>query len=311
MAYQASPYPEWSWSLSRDHMFHTCKRQYYYHYYGAHGGWLMTASDAARTAYRLKQLKNLYILFGDAVHTAAQKLLELREAKKSYPDEEAIIRFLRRALNDAYLESKKRDDWWAYPKQYTMLHEMYYEQELPPARVEAITARMPVCGSHLLASDTWKELAEDDTCTLVEVEKLSHFTIHDTKVYVKLDALYRRVDGTWIIADWKTGRIDEKNKEQLWLYALYLHECYGVPLEQIEVRTEYLLDGRCDRTVPEGDDLDLIAHKIRVSTDSMKQYIADEYYNRPLSEESFHGVGEVSICAMCNYRQICPASELA
>ncbi|WCN36370.1 PD-(D/E)XK nuclease family protein [Aneurinibacillus uraniidurans] len=310
MAYQTSPYPEWSWSLSRDHMFHTCKRQYYYHYYGAHGGWLMTASDTARTAYRLKQLKNLYILLGDAVHTAAQKLLDLRETQQAYPDEAAVNRFLRQSLNQAYVESKKKDEWWAYPKQYTMLHEMYYEGELAPARVEAIAARMPVCAHGLLESDTWRELVRDQTCTIVEVEQLNHITIHDTKVYVKLDALYRRPDGIWVIADWKTGRISEKNREQLWLYALYVNECYGVPLEQIEVRTEYLLDGICDRTVPNEEELDIIAHKIRVSTESMKQYSADDYYNRPLTEESFHGVGEPSTCIMCNYRQICPAAKL-
>ena len=30
---------EFSWSRSRDHTFQDCRRKYFYHYYGAWGGW--------------------------------------------------------------------------------------------------------------------------------------------------------------------------------------------------------------------------------------------------------------------------------
>jgi hypothetical protein len=309
MAYQSKQYPEWSWSLSRDQMFHACKRQYYYHYYGSHGGWLLTASPEAQTAYRLKQLRNLYLIFGDAVHTVAQKLLDLREKRLPYPTEDKIITYIRNTLNTAYQDSKRRDEWWGYPKQYVMLHEMYYGDGLPRDRVEAVSHRIGTCVSHLLASETWNEIREDANLTLLEVEQLSHFIVNDQKVYVKLDALYRREDGTWVIADWKTGKVAEKNEEQLWLYALYLHECYGVPLESIEVRTEYLLDGICVRTTPDETNINMMKQKIKASLQSMKGYLADSYYNRPLPPEHFAGVGQPSVCQMCNFRQICPEKK--
>lgn len=309
MPYQTKPYPEWSWSLSRDQMFHTCKRQYFYHYYASHGGWLLSAPPEAQTAYRLKKLTNLYLVLGDAVHAAAQKLITLREQNGAYPTKEQIITYIRGALNTAYQDSKKKAEWWGYPKQYTMLHEMYYEGQLPRERVEAVGNRIAVCAEHLLTSESWREIRDTANLTILEVEKLNDFIVNDKKIYVKLDALYRRDDGTYVIADWKTGRVAEKNEEQLRLYALYLHEYYGVPLTHIEVRTEYLLDGFCMRSVLTEDDVDIIRHKISASVQSMESYLDDTYYNRPLPLERFAGAGEAKICEMCNFRQVCTEKQ--
>ncbi|MBN6189188.1 PD-(D/E)XK nuclease family protein [Aneurinibacillus sp. BA2021] len=309
MSYYRQPYPQWSWSLSRDQMFHTCKRQYFYHYYQSHGGWLLTASPEAQTAYRLKQLTNLYLVLGDAVHTAAQKLIALHETRQAYPPADTIIAYIRRMLNRAYQESKQPDEWWGYPKQSTMLHEMYYDGELPRDRIEAVSARIAGCVEHLLASESLREMQDVEHITLLEVEKLNDFIMDDEKIYVKLDALYRRGDGTYVITDWKTGKVAEKNEEQLWLYALYLHEYYGVPLSLIEVRTEYLLDGQCVRSTPTEEHLEWIRHKIRVSLQSMRSYLADSYYNRPLPLESFTGAGTEMTCRMCNFRQICSEKQ--
>ena len=35
---------EFSWSRSRDGTFQDCRRRYFYHYYGAWGGWEAAAS---------------------------------------------------------------------------------------------------------------------------------------------------------------------------------------------------------------------------------------------------------------------------
>ncbi|WP_047152778.1 PD-(D/E)XK nuclease family protein [Aneurinibacillus tyrosinisolvens] len=310
MTYLAPPYPEWSWSLSRDQMFHACKRQYYFHYYASHGGWLLTSNEEAKTAYRLKQLKNLYLAFGEAVHQAAQDLLQLREQQGSYPEPGSIAAYLRRMMNDTYKSSKNLDEWWVRPRQSGMLHEIYYEGGLPPTRTATISERIAACAENLLQSESWKELCNEPEAKLLEVEKLSYFTLHEDKLYVKLDALYRRDDGMWVIVDWKTGRKDEKNKEQMALYALYVHECYGVPLDHIEVRTEYLLAGRCERVVLPEEELIHLKRKIAYSLDSMKTYLADDYYNRPLPVEKFLPAADRTVCRWCSFQQLCPEKQL-
>src|SRR5215475_10053588 len=47
---------EFSWSRSRDGSFQECRRKYFYHYYGAWGGWDTTAAEDVRRLYILKQL---------------------------------------------------------------------------------------------------------------------------------------------------------------------------------------------------------------------------------------------------------------
>src|SRR2546428_5022902 len=47
---------EFSWSRSRDNTFQECRRRYFYHYYGAWGGWDAGATEDVRRLYILKQL---------------------------------------------------------------------------------------------------------------------------------------------------------------------------------------------------------------------------------------------------------------
>ena len=58
---------EFSWSISRDRVFQTCPRQYYFNYYGYWDGWETGAPAKTRQIYILKQLKNRYMWAGAKV----------------------------------------------------------------------------------------------------------------------------------------------------------------------------------------------------------------------------------------------------
>lgn len=104
MAYEIKPYPEWSYSQTRDQLFHECLRKYYYYYYGSHNGWLIeSASPEQITAYRLKQLTNLYLHLGGSVHMICENLITHWLHKKSIPSYEALNNHLRTTLNQAYI----------------------------------------------------------------------------------------------------------------------------------------------------------------------------------------------------------------
>jgi hypothetical protein len=55
---------EFSWSISRNKVFQTCPRQYFFNYYGYWGGWEMDAPARTRQIYILKNLKNRYMWAG-------------------------------------------------------------------------------------------------------------------------------------------------------------------------------------------------------------------------------------------------------
>ena len=54
---------EFSWSSSRARSFSTCKRKYYFQYYGHWGGWLSKSDDLTKKIYLLKKMKTLKINF--------------------------------------------------------------------------------------------------------------------------------------------------------------------------------------------------------------------------------------------------------
>jgi hypothetical protein len=65
-----------SWSLSRHRTFRECPRKYWFHYYGAWGGWEYDAPPEARELYLLKNLTGLHLIAGDVVHRAIERVLE-------------------------------------------------------------------------------------------------------------------------------------------------------------------------------------------------------------------------------------------
>jgi ATP-dependent helicase/DNAse subunit B len=74
--------PPFSWSLSRHETFMSCRRRYYYSYYGAY--------EDAEVA-RLKRLSALPLWAGHVVHDALERLLKERDELPSATEQEAIV----------------------------------------------------------------------------------------------------------------------------------------------------------------------------------------------------------------------------
>src|SRR5256712_11257959 len=63
---------EFSWSRSRDNTFQECRRRYFYHYYGAWGGWDAGATEDVPRLYILKQLASRQQWAGRGVDGAVE-----------------------------------------------------------------------------------------------------------------------------------------------------------------------------------------------------------------------------------------------
>ncbi|WP_165875938.1 PD-(D/E)XK nuclease family protein [Hazenella coriacea] len=299
------PYPEWSWSQSRQNMFESCRRKYYYHYYAAHLGWQNDQPYEVQKIYRLKQLKNLHLVLGDLIHRIAEMYIQhWRKHQKRYTASDLTHR-IRNLLNQAYIESGNSNQWWESPTQRTMLHEIYYYQRLSPEQIKSIKEKIPICVTHLLNSQSLHEMTHHPHCEWIEVEQLNNFTYLDTKIYVKLDTLYRLGD-KWIIVDWKTGKEEkEKHNEQLALYALYVHQRYQVPLDQIHIRVENLWTGTCTHHAINEQTKSSISEQLDTKIQQMKSSLTDAKQNIPLPIESFSPTKDVDTCHFCNFREVC------
>ena len=82
---------EFSWSISRDRLFQTCPRQYYFNYYRYWGGWETDAAERTRQIYVLKQLKNRYMWAGAKVHDCIERTLTNLQRGISVLDVDQIV----------------------------------------------------------------------------------------------------------------------------------------------------------------------------------------------------------------------------
>lgn len=306
MAFEYREYPEWSWSQTRDSIFRECPRKYYYQYYASHNGWQRDSTEESKSAYRLKQLANLYILFGDALHQLLERVLkESLKLNELTVDASALEQQLRNYLNRAFTDSRNLSQWLQAPKKSMMLHEMYYEGRLPQNRIVKVNERIRQCVSNLRNCRSLQDLLLKDN-RIIEVEQLNTFPVDDTPVFVKLDVLYHmQAEERWIIVDWKTGQEDEDNEEQLLLYALFLNHKYHVPYDKAEIRLEYLLTGQCKSYQVDGTKVDRITERVKQSASQMKLLLEDEQRNKPYPQEQFRASPTKMKCLGCNFRDLC------
>jgi len=80
---------EFSWSKTRDEVFKTCLRQYWFAYYGYWNGWLENAPERTRQIYVLKNLKNRHMWAGEKVHECIQR--SLNNIRSIYEDKEGML----------------------------------------------------------------------------------------------------------------------------------------------------------------------------------------------------------------------------
>src|SRR5436309_15527631 len=87
---------EFSWSRSRDGAFLECKRRYFYHHYGAWGGWDAAVAPEVRRLYILKQLASRQRWAGRTVHDAIELALHGLPDARSMPGEPFVADVIER-----------------------------------------------------------------------------------------------------------------------------------------------------------------------------------------------------------------------
>ncbi|WP_347862079.1 PD-(D/E)XK nuclease family protein [Salimicrobium sp. PL1-032A] len=301
-------YPELSWSIARHKTLMTCARKYAYHYYTSHNGWLHDIDSLSQQTYRLKKITNLEMHFGSIVHDAIEKAVTHYRKTGEMPQEEKMKDFIRRGLNLAYRDSHEREYmWWRRPKGYTMLHEVYYGNQVPDEKITKIRSRLETVLKNFFASPTFRDMLKRQETDLIESEKFRYLRIDGVKVFVVMDLLYYHFDtGKWIIVDWKTGKQTDEDRNQLALYALYVKHTFPVEsLDDIVVRNEYLLDGETSEYQLRQEDLDQVQEIFDRSLQEMQRYMEDTEQNAPLPLTAFPMQQDERICASCNYQELC------
>ena len=304
--FEIRPYPDFSWSISRQRLLENCPRAYYYRYYLSHNGWLREAPERAKLAYRLSKLTSLDALLGQEMDVRAREIEAQARTDEPLPSASDLEERTRRTLRDAWRSSKdNRVAFEARPKDHTMLRSFYVEGCPPPEpETDRLNEKLAACHKHLLAASHWERLrgCGRDGCLLIPA--FAHFFLDGVTAYAAGDMAYVH-DGIVYLVDWKSGRpaVDDELQVTLAVHCL----CESEPSRaQFPVRAtvHYLLTGEERQVTLPADLRACAADAVAVGVKKMRSFLRDIEANAPLDVGEFP-CKESGLCASCNFTLLC------
>jgi hypothetical protein len=291
-----------SWSFSRSRTFADCPKKYWFHYYGSWGGWDASAPEQAREIYRLKNLTGLHLLAGDVVHRALERAL-MDFARGRNPEAESVIAWCKAEMQKSFRESQD-ELWHESPKRFARLFEHQYGPTPTRELLQKIGSKVGTSVRNFFTSSSYGLIREMDPDTWLPMETLDSFPFEGTKVYAVPDFAARHDGSIWIF-DWKTGRPDKKNQNQIVLYALFAAAKWDADPDKVKGAPVYLLEGgEFDPKPVTAEDRGRVAEIMRESIAAMKDRLTDADKNEA-SEEKFETTPGYA-CRSCNFRGVCP-----
>jgi hypothetical protein len=292
---------EFSWSRTRDTVFQECRRRYYYHYYGAWGGWDAHADAGRRALYVLKQLGTRQMWAGRLVHEAVERSLLALRAGHALSEASLVddtVRQMREewkgSRDHAYRESPKR----------TGLFEHEYRVPVKDGEWQALRDHVIRCLRNFHRLPLLAEIKRASTDRWILIEDIGSFPWEGTRVFTAPDFGYWNHADRLQLVDWKTGGNGEDAGLQLGGYALYALEVLGVDLSRVDLLEVNLREAKVTRHPWDESSLERVRDHIRLSVRSMKAYLKDA--ERNVAEEAdFEKTEDLRICRWCNFRGVC------
>jgi CRISPR/Cas system-associated exonuclease Cas4 (RecB family) len=154
-------------------------------------------------------------------------------------------------------------------------------------------------------SEVYQEICSLPKENWLEVEEFSHFLLDNVKVWAVLDFAFK--DGKdVIIYDWKTGRSEKKERDnvQLACYALYAMGKWKVPADNIRTREYNLARNEIHEFPVENAIIEGVKEYIRGSVRDMKELLLDKESNAAV-ESDFPKTTDENTCLKCNFKRVC------
>jgi hypothetical protein len=310
MTFEIRPYPEFSWSISRQRKLDQCPRGYFYTYYLGWNGWLQDAPTEARVAYRLGKLTSLDALLGQQIDVRARELEAAARHGEELPTADELEARTREALRQLWTRSRDgRAAFEARPGKVTMLRSLYMGQDAQP-ETDRLNEKAGPSMRGLLATSHWERLGMCGADGCVVVPDFAHFLWDGVKVFAAPDLAYVQ-GGVLHVIDWKTGREDDSQKLQvllqMWWALETLPELAQAAADgSLEIRgyLEYVTAGKTQPVAAAPDLRERAAETVRAGVTEMRAMLADPERNVPLERSAFER-RESALCRMCNFGPIC------
>ena len=295
---------DFSWSFSRHNTFNTCKRKYYYSYYGSWGGWNKDAEELSQKLYMLNKMTSLPMLAGSIVHDEVERTLKtLRYGRNADQNKsrDNVIKNFKQSWNQS-----KNKEWKDSPKWKTNLFEHYYDQKPSDENLLDLRDLMLDSIDGFFASDSYRFIQTMSDSQWLAIEDLDSFDIHGAKLWVKLDFAIRHGERVYIY-DWKTGRVVKENEVQLAVYAIYAQQKWNIDLKLIRLFDVYLNQQLPVKVKPTDRLISSSSDFIKASIGEMKDLLVDKENNQ--TEIEFFPIvsedRESYPCSYCSFQTVC------
>lgn len=205
------------WSHSRQHLYDTCHRAFYYSTELAREGWRRDATEDARAARRLKSLTSLPLVVGIALHERAAETARAIRANEPLPTLVAMRERTRHALNHVWHSSQtRRAEWMLQPTHVPMLREHYYGKVPSADQLARVKEQIEHGLTSLRGLALWGEVGALDPHNIALVDKLESYLLEPpegdgsgvVRVWAAPDLVVRYGDGGQVIViDYKSGPV--------------------------------------------------------------------------------------------------------
>ncbi len=278
------------WSVSRYNMFQTCKRQYYYHYYGKYDH-----EYEFSEIKKLKDLTSIPLAKGNIVHHVIEVLLKRLLITEDKINIQKFFAYARKMCN-RQSKSLAFSEIYYGDKDIISPNELYEDVSL--------------CLENFLKSDRfkwiWKEAIKYKDNWIIEPPNYGETRIDDIKAYTRFDFL-TPLENNIAIIDWKSGQPDEnKDRKQLMSYTSWA--CYHLDKDpgQITAILSYLKPVYNETIIPMDDfDFKSFYRQVKKETYEMRDYCKDATNNIPKEKEVFMKTSNEFLCEYCNFRDLC------
>ncbi|MFW6269523.1 MAG: PD-(D/E)XK nuclease family protein [Bacillota bacterium] len=282
--------PILGWSVSRYNMFQTCKRQYYYNYYGKYD-----KEYSYKKINRLSNLTSVPLVKGNIVHEIMKTLLQ------------RLIKTEKKIDKDRFFEYAKKKTY-KYCKKFAFAEVYYGEKKY--INPEDILNDVNLCLQNFIKSKRFKWLlnqaVEYKNKWIVEPENYGETRIDDIKAYTRFDFLSPFNDQV-IIIDWKTGKPDEnKDRKQLLGYTTW--SCFHLNQDPDDIRAilAYLKPKYSEVEISmDNYDFQSFYKQVKKETYEMRDYCKNAEKNIPKNKNVFNQTTNRYICSFCNFRELC------
>jgi hypothetical protein len=293
---------EFSWSRSRDNLFQECRRKYFYHYYGAWGGWEADAPEDVRTLYVLKQLSSRQQWAGKVVHEGVEWTLRALYEGRELPEAWLVEESVKRMRREWKASSERR--YWQTPKAGGLFE---HEYQIPVRAEDWQVLRDHVirCLRNFYRLPLLAEIKKAPRERWVLIEEIRAFDFERTPVYGAPDFAYWTEDGRLALVDWKTGAPDpDESALQLAGYALYAQEVLRVEPARVDLLVVNLRESTILRHPWDAGKLEEVKEHLRLSMRGMRAWLRDPTTNLAVIED-FEKTEDLRICRWCNFRAVC------